>query len=110
MKIAIIGTGIAGNVAAYHLSREHEITLFEAGDHLGGHTHTHDIDLCFAQYAVDTGFIVFNDWTYPNFIALLDEPLPTWKYWLPPLVGMAVWPWLFLLLDHLRARTRRQKS
>ena len=43
MKIAIIGSGIAGNVAAYHLSREHDITVFEAGDHAGGHTHTHAI-------------------------------------------------------------------
>jgi rod shape-determining protein MreD len=43
-------------------------------------------------------------------IALLGEPLPTWKYWLPPLVGMAIWPWLFLLLDRMRAKTRRQKS
>jgi len=42
--------------------------------------------------------------------ALLGEPLPTWKYWLPPLVGMALWPWLFLLLDRIRARTRLQKS
>lgn len=42
--------------------------------------------------------------------ALLGEPLPTWKYWLPPLVGMVVWPWLFLLLDRIRARTRQQKS
>ena len=41
MKIAIVGTGIAGNVAAYHLSREHDITVFEAGGHVGGHTHTH---------------------------------------------------------------------
>jgi rod shape-determining protein MreD len=40
----------------------------------------------------------------------LDEPLPTWKYWLPPLVGMALWPWLFLGLDRVRARVRRQKS
>ena len=73
MRIAIIGSGIAGNVAAHHLHREHEISLFEAGDHLGGHTHTHDIELGGRSYAVDTGFIVFNDWTYPNFIALLDE-------------------------------------
>ena len=43
MKIAIVGSGIAGNVAAYHLHREHEITVFEAGEHVGGHTHTHDI-------------------------------------------------------------------
>jgi rod shape-determining protein MreD len=42
--------------------------------------------------------------------ALLGEPLPTWKYWLPPLVGMALWPWLFLLLDRIRAGTRRFKS
>lgn len=73
MKIAIIGTGIAGNVAAYHLNREHDITVFEAGDHAGGHTHTHAIEQDGQSYNVDTGFIVFNDWTYPNFIALLDE-------------------------------------
>jgi len=73
MKIAVIGGGIAGNVAAYHLSREHRVTLFEAGDHLGGHTHTHDIEWEGRRYAVDTGFIVFNDRTYPNFIKLLHE-------------------------------------
>jgi predicted NAD/FAD-binding protein len=73
VKIAIIGTGIAGNVAAWHLCREHDITVFEAGDHVGGHTHTHDIVHAGRHYAIDTGFIVFNDWTYPNFIALLGE-------------------------------------
>ena len=73
MKIAVIGTGIAGNVAAWHLCREHEITVFEANSHIGGHTHTHDIVHNGEQHAIDTGFIVFNDWTYPNFIALLDE-------------------------------------
>jgi predicted NAD/FAD-binding protein len=73
MKIAVIGTGIAGNVAAWHLCKEHEITVFEAGSHVGGHTHTHDIIYSGKHYAIDTGFIVFNDWTYPNFIALLDE-------------------------------------
>jgi predicted NAD/FAD-binding protein len=73
MKIAIIGTGIAGNVAARRLHREHDITVFEAGEHIGGHTHTHDILHEGRHYAIDTGFIVFNDWTYPNFIALLDE-------------------------------------
>ncbi|MGB5606426.1 MAG: FAD-dependent oxidoreductase [Gammaproteobacteria bacterium] len=73
MRIAVIGTGIAGNVAAWHLCREHEITVFEAGDHVGGHTHTHDIIHAGQQLAIDTGFIVYNDWTYPNFIALLDE-------------------------------------
>jgi predicted NAD/FAD-binding protein len=73
MKIAIIGTGIAGNVAAWHLNREHDITVFEADNRIGGHTNTLNITLEGRQYAVDTGFIVFNDWTYPNFIALLDE-------------------------------------
>jgi len=73
MKIAVIGTGIAGNVAAWHLCREHDITVFESGDHVGGHTHTHDVILNGRCYAVDTGFIVFNDWTYPNFIELLRQ-------------------------------------
>ena len=73
MKIAVIGGGIAGNVAAHHLAREHRVTLFEAGSHLGGHTHTHDIERAGRHYAVDTGFIVFNDRTYPNFLKLLRE-------------------------------------
>jgi predicted NAD/FAD-binding protein len=73
VKIAIIGTGIAGNVAAWHLHREHDITVFEAGAYAGGHSHTHELEQAGRRYAVDTGFIVFNDWTYPNFIALLDE-------------------------------------
>ncbi|MEJ2142951.1 MAG: FAD-dependent oxidoreductase [Gammaproteobacteria bacterium] len=73
MKIAVIGTGIAGNVAAYHLAKNHDITVFEANTHVGGHTHTHDIEWQGKNYAVDTGFIVFNQKTYPNFIALLDE-------------------------------------
>jgi len=72
MKIAIVGTGIAGNVAAYHLGREHEISVFEADSRIGGHTNTIDVTLAGQNYAVDTGFIVFNDWTYPNFIELLD--------------------------------------
>jgi predicted NAD/FAD-binding protein len=73
MKIAIIGTGIAGNVAAYRLRRHHDITVFEAGDYVGGHTNTVDVTVAGRHYAVDTGFIVFNDWTYPNFIALMQE-------------------------------------
>lgn len=73
MKVAIIGTGIAGNVAAYKLRDEHEITVFEAGSYVGGHTNTVDVYENGRHYAVDTGFIVFNDQTYPNFIALLDE-------------------------------------
>lgn len=73
MKIAIIGSGIAGNVAARQLCREHDITVYEAGGHAGGHAHTHDIELDGRQVSVDTGFIVFNDWTYPRFTALLRE-------------------------------------
>ncbi len=73
MKIAIIGSGIAGNTLAYHLHREHEITLFEANDYVGGHTNTHDIHYDGRDYAIDTGFIVFNEKTYPNFIQMLNE-------------------------------------
>ena len=73
MKIAIIGSGIAGNVVAHHLHREHDITVFESAAHIGGHTHTHNIELDGERHQIDTGFIVFNDWTYPNFIALLNE-------------------------------------
>jgi uncharacterized protein len=73
VKIAIIGSGIAGNVAAYHLGREHDITVFEAASHVGGHTHTHDIEHEGRTVAVDTGFIVCNDRNYPNFLALMSE-------------------------------------
>jgi len=73
MKIAIIGSGIAGLTSAYLLNRSHDITVFEAGDWIGGHTHTVDVQVAGLRYAVDTGFIVFNDWTYPNFIRLLSQ-------------------------------------
>jgi uncharacterized protein len=74
MKIAIVGTGIAGNVVAARLHADgHDITVFEAGDHVGGHTHTHAIELDGETHQIDTGFIVFNDRTYPNFIELLDQ-------------------------------------
>ena len=73
MKIAIVGAGIAGNVAAHRLHREHDITVFEAAGRAGGHSHTHDVELDGRHYAVDTGFIVFNRRTYPRFVALLDE-------------------------------------
>ncbi|MBA5876215.1 MAG: NAD(P)-binding protein [Nitrospira sp. CR1.2] len=73
MKIAIIGTGIAGMTAGHLLHGRHELTLFEAGDYIGGHTNTIEVPWEGTTYAVDTGFIVFNDWTYPNFIALLDR-------------------------------------
>ncbi len=73
MKIAIIGSGISGLTAAYVLSRQHDITVFEAESRIGGHTATIDVNLRGQQYAVDTGFIVFNDRSYPNFIKLMGQ-------------------------------------
>ncbi|HQQ32870.1 MAG TPA: FAD-dependent oxidoreductase [Methylophilus sp.] len=73
MKIAIVGSGIAGNTLAWHLHKSHDISVFEAESHIGGHTHTHTIDRFGQQYQIDTGFIVFNDRTYPNFISMLDK-------------------------------------
>ncbi len=63
MRIAIIGSGIAGLASAWWLDGEHEVTLFEANDYLGGHTHTHDVQVDGTRMAVDTGFIVFNPCT-----------------------------------------------
>lgn len=73
MKLAIVGAGVSGLVAAYRLRDEHAITLFEANDYAGGHTNTVDVEVDGERIAVDTGFIVFNNWTYPHFITLLDE-------------------------------------
>lgn len=73
MRIAVIGAGIAGLTVAHRLHREHDVTVFEAADWIGGHTHTVDVDWAGRNYAIDTGFIVCNDWTYPNFLALLAE-------------------------------------
>lgn len=73
MKIAIIGAGISGLTAAYHLHKEHDITVYEAGHYVGGHANTIDTETSIGKIPVDTGFIVFNDWTYPNFIQMLDE-------------------------------------
>ncbi len=73
MRIAVVGAGIAGNTVAYRLAREHDVTVFEAESYVGGHTHTVDVEAGGTRYAIDTGFIVFNDRTYPNFVALLDE-------------------------------------
>lgn len=70
-KIAIIGSGISGLTAGFLLHRLHEITLFEAAPALGGHTATVEVTQNGRNYAVDTGFIVFNDRTYPNFLKLL---------------------------------------
>ncbi len=72
MRIAIIGTGIAGNTAAWRLRDRHDITVFEAADYIGGHTNTVDVEEDGRTIPVDTGFIVFNEHTYPNFIKMLD--------------------------------------
>jgi predicted NAD/FAD-binding protein len=79
MKIAVVGTGIAGNIAAWKLARDHDVTVFEAASRIGGHTNTLDVELDGQVYAVDTGFIVFNGRTYPNFIAMLDELDVAWQ-------------------------------
>lgn len=73
MRIAIVGSGIAGLTLAHHLHPEHDISLFEAGGHVGGHVHTHPVVLGGREYAVDSGFIVFNHRTYPNYRRLLRE-------------------------------------
>ncbi|MDX1496482.1 MAG: FAD-dependent oxidoreductase [Salinisphaeraceae bacterium] len=73
MRIAIIGGGISGLTCAWVLSREHDIVLYEKEDWIGGHTHTVDVAIEDRQYAIDTGFIVYNDRTYPNFIKLLEQ-------------------------------------
>lgn len=73
MKIAVIGSGISGMTAAHLLSRKHQVTLYEAASRLGGHTATIDIHHKGQDYKIDTGFIVFNDWTYPNFKQLLAQ-------------------------------------
>lgn len=73
LNIAVIGAGIAGLTSAYYLNRHHQVTLFESSSKIGGHTATVDIEHLGCQYAIDTGFIVYNDWTYPNFIRLMDE-------------------------------------
>ena len=73
MKIAIVGSGISGLTCAYLLNREHDITVFEKNDYVGGHTHTHEIEYDGEELSVDSGFIVYNEWTYPNFIKLLDQ-------------------------------------
>jgi len=73
MKIAVIGSGIAGLASSWLLSRKHDVTLFETNDYLGGHTHTHAIELGGRNYAVDTGFIVFNPSNYPLLSRLFAE-------------------------------------
>jgi predicted NAD/FAD-binding protein len=72
-KIAIIGAGVAGNVAAYYLNKENDIKIFESNNYIGGHVNTIDVSDEDGDLAIDTGFIVFNDKTYPNFISLMND-------------------------------------
>jgi uncharacterized protein len=73
MRCAVVGAGISGLVAAHVLARRHDVTLFERADYAGGHTHTVTVDSPEGARAIDTGFIVFNDRTYPSFSRLLDH-------------------------------------
>ena len=73
MRIAVVGGGISGMMSWYLLQQKHDVTLFEVNDYLGGHTATVTVNVAGQDYAVDTGFIVFNDWTYPIFNRFLNE-------------------------------------
>jgi uncharacterized protein len=79
VRIAVVGAGVSGLVAAYLLQGEHEITVFEAGRRPGGHTNTIRVDTKYETHHVDTGFIVFNDRNYPNFERLLDRLDVAWQ-------------------------------
>jgi predicted NAD/FAD-binding protein len=72
LKIAVVGSGVSGLSSAWLLSQRHDVTLIEASDRLGGHANTASVQTPDGPVAVDTGFIVFNTWTYPNFTALMD--------------------------------------
>ena len=73
MRVAIVGGGISGLCSAYYLDPGHQLTLYESAPAVGGHTATVDVSSAGRDYAIDTGFIVFNDWTYPGFLELIDE-------------------------------------
>jgi predicted NAD/FAD-binding protein len=73
MRVAVVGSGVSGLVAARRLHPHHDVTVFEADDRIGGHVHTWDVQLRGREYHVDSGFIVCNERNYPNFLALLSE-------------------------------------
>ncbi|MFT6980147.1 MAG: putative NAD/FAD-binding protein [Marinobacter psychrophilus] len=72
-RIAVIGAGVSGLTAAWLLAEHHDIEIFEAADYAGGHTNTEQVSSGGRFWPVNTGFIVYNDWTYPNFIKLMDR-------------------------------------
>ena len=73
LKIGVIGAGVSGLTAAWRLARQHDVILFEREYRLGGHAHTHLVTACGRAVPVDTGFMVFNERTYPHFVRMLDE-------------------------------------
>ena len=73
MKIAVIGSGISGLVAAHRLNKRHDVTVFEADDRAGGHTRTAEVQVGGGTHAVDMGFIVYNERTYPGLVNLFEE-------------------------------------
>lgn len=79
MKIAIIGSGIAGLTSAWLLHKKHQVTVFEKNNYVGGHTRTVDVSVNGQKFAIDTGFIVFNDRTYPYFRALMRQLGVAWQ-------------------------------
>ena len=95
MRIAIVGAGISGLVCAHLLHEHHELTVFEANDYAGGHTHTVRVDTADETHHVDTGFIVHNDRNYPRFERLLES------------VGVATQPAPDELLGERRTRRPR---
>jgi predicted NAD/FAD-binding protein len=72
-RVAVVGSGIAGLAAAHGLADQAQVTLFEAGDHFGGHAHTVDVTLAGITHGVDTGFLVFNHRTYPRLVRLFED-------------------------------------
>jgi len=72
MKVAVIGGGVSGLVTARILCREHDVVVFEAGHYAGGHANSVDVEVGGRRFVADTGFMVFNDRTYPNFCRLLE--------------------------------------
>lgn len=73
MRIAVVGSGIAGLASAWLLSRQYEVTLFESGSYFGGHTHTHDVEQLGRRYRIDSGFIVHNPTHYPLLTRMFDQ-------------------------------------
>ena len=72
-RVAVVGSGVSGLVAGWVLARDSHVTLYEADDRLGGHADTHDVEMGDRTVAVDTGFIVHNERTYPTLLRLFAE-------------------------------------